>query len=44
VDGQTFSLAASVGSIANTASVVIGARPGSDFFNGSLDQASIHVG
>ena len=44
VDGQTFSLPASVGSIANSASVVIGARPGSDFFNGSLDQASIHVG
>jgi hypothetical protein len=44
VDGQTFSLPASVGSIANTASVVIGARPGSDFFNGSLDQASIHIG
>ncbi len=44
VDGQTFSLPASVGSIANSASVVIGARPGSDFFNGSLDQASIHIG
>lgn len=44
VDGQTFSQAASVGSIANSESVVVGARPGSDFFNGSLDQASIHIG
>jgi hypothetical protein len=44
VDGRTFSQSASVGSIANSESVVIGARPGSDFYNGLLDQASIHIG
>ena len=44
VDGQTFSMAATIGSIANTAPVVIGARPGSEFFKGSLDHASIRVG
>ena len=44
VDGKTFSMAATIGSIANTAPVVIGARPGSEFFKGSLDHASIRVG
>jgi hypothetical protein len=44
VDGQTFSKAANVGSIANTVEVPIGARPGSEFFKGSLDEASIQIG
>jgi len=44
VDEKTFSKAATIGSIANTASVVIGARPGSEFFKGSLDHASIRIG
>jgi hypothetical protein len=44
VDGQTFSQAANVGSIANTTPVVIGARPGSDWYEGSLDEASIEIG
>ena len=44
VDGQTFSKAANIGSISNTEPVVIGAHPGSEFFNGSLDEASIKVG
>ena len=44
VDGKTFSQSAKVGSIANTAPVVIGARPGSEFFKGSLDEASIQIG
>ena len=44
VDGQTFSKAATIGSIANDAPVVIGAHPGSEFFNGSLDEASIQIG
>ena len=44
VDGQTFSKAATVGSIANTTPVVIGARPGSDWTKGSLDEASIQIG
>ena len=44
VDGQTFSKAANIGSISNAEPVVIGAHPGSEFFNGSLDEASIKVG
>ncbi|HEY3185976.1 MAG TPA: LamG-like jellyroll fold domain-containing protein [Solirubrobacteraceae bacterium] len=44
VDGQTFSQAARIGSISNSAAVVIGAHPGSEFFRGTLDQASIQIG
>lgn len=43
-DGQTFSQAANVGSIGNTSPVVIGARPGSDWAQASLDEASIQIG
>jgi len=44
VDGQRSSKSASLGTIANSDSVAIGARPGSEFFRGSLDEASIQVG
>jgi len=44
VDGRTFSQGGKVGSIANTSPVVIGARPGSEFFQGSLDEAAIQIG
>jgi hypothetical protein len=44
VDGQVFSKAGAVGSISNTAPVVIGSHPGSEFFHGSLDEASIGIG
>jgi hypothetical protein len=44
VDGQTFTRAGAVGSISNTSAVVIGARPGSEFFLGTLDEASLTVG
>ena len=44
VDGQTFSKSGSIGSISNGAAIAIGARPGSEFFRGSLDEASISVG
>ena len=44
VDGRTFSKRARVGSIANHAPLVIGSRPGSEFFVGSLDEAYIQVG
>src|SRR3954451_1336932 len=44
VDGQTFSKAFNIGSIANTDAVPIGARPGSEYFKGSLDEAGIQVG
>lgn len=44
VDGRTFSKHARVGRIANGARVVVGARPGSDWYRGSLDQARIKIG
>jgi hypothetical protein len=44
VDGQAFSKAASIGSIANTTDVAIGARPGSDWYQGQLDEASVKIG
>jgi hypothetical protein len=44
VDGQPFSMAGAVGSISNSAAMAIGARPASEFFQGSLDEASVSVG
>jgi hypothetical protein len=44
VDGQEFSRTTTIGTIANTDAVPIGARPGSEFFQGSLDEASIQIG
>jgi hypothetical protein len=44
VDGVPFSKAVTIGSIANTDSVPIGARPGSEYFQGSLDEGSVQVG
>jgi hypothetical protein len=44
VDGTTYSQAASLGAIANTSPVVIGARPGSDWYHGALDEASLQIG
>jgi hypothetical protein len=44
VDGQVFTKAATIGSIANTTDVAIGARPGSDWYQGQLDEASVQIG
>jgi hypothetical protein len=44
VDGQAFTKTANIGSIANTDAVPIGARPGSEYFQGALDEASIQIG
>jgi len=45
VDGQTFSQSATIGTIANTNPVLIGAHgSGSELFRGSLDEASIQIG
>lgn len=46
VDGQVFSKAASIGSIATTSDVIIGAHTttGPDWFQGQLDEASIQIG
>ena len=44
VDGTATSQAATIGTISNTDAVPIGARPGSEFFNGSLDEASVQIG
>lgn len=44
VDGHGLSQTVTIGSISNTAPVVIGARPGSDWYQGQLDEASIQIG
>jgi hypothetical protein len=44
VDGHAFSKAAKVGSITNGTDVAIGARPGSDWYQGQLDEASVQIG
>ncbi|HEX8157467.1 MAG TPA: LamG-like jellyroll fold domain-containing protein [Solirubrobacteraceae bacterium] len=44
VDGVAYPKSASLGTIANTVDVPIGARPGSEYFQGTLDEASIQVG
>jgi hypothetical protein len=44
VDGQTFTKKKSLGSIANSAALVIGAHPGSDWYIGTLDEASLQIG
>jgi PKD repeat protein len=43
VDGQAYSQAANIGSIANTDPVTIGSHPGADWYQGSLDEASIRI-
>ena len=44
VDGKTFTEAANVGSISNSAALVIGARPDGDWYAGSLDEISVATG
>jgi hypothetical protein len=44
VDGSVFSQAANVGTIENASPVVIGGRPGADWYRGTLDDVSIQVG
>jgi hypothetical protein len=41
VDGKTFSQSVTIGSISNSDPLVLGAHPGSEFFKGTLDEASI---
>jgi Concanavalin A-like lectin/glucanases superfamily len=43
VDGQTFSKAANIGTISNSDPVVLGARPGSDWYKGLIDEAGIQI-
>ena len=44
VDGQVFSKSVVLGSISPSDNIAIGARPGSEFFQGQLDEASIAIG
>jgi hypothetical protein len=44
IDGQVFSQSANIGTIDNIDDVIVGARPGSEFFQGFLDEASIRIG
>lgn len=45
IDGTTkATTSATVGSMSNTSAVDIGARPGSDWYKGKLDEVSITIG
>lgn len=44
VDGQTFRTSAPNGSISNSDPLYLGAKPGSDYFNGRMDEVSIGIG
>ena len=44
IDGQTFATPATIGSISNTAPVIIGSHPFADWYQGSLDEAAISIG
>ncbi|MGN6377693.1 MAG: LamG-like jellyroll fold domain-containing protein [Gaiellales bacterium] len=44
VDGKTFSHAGATGTIGSTDGLAIGAKPGSDYYKGALDEVSITVG
>jgi hypothetical protein len=44
IDGTAYTKNANIGSITPSDAVPIGARPGSEFFKGSLDEASIQIG
>jgi hypothetical protein len=44
VDGKTFTQAANVGSISNSAALVIGSRPDGDWYAGALDEISVATG
>lgn len=44
VDGRQFSKRARIGSISTPSDLTIGARPGSEFFRGLLDEASVRIG
>jgi hypothetical protein len=44
VDGKAFTEPANVGSISTTAPLIIGARPGGDWYLGNLDEISIATG
>lgn len=44
VDGRAFSKRARIGAISNRSPLVIGSRPGSEFFRGFVDEAYVQVG
>jgi Concanavalin A-like lectin/glucanases superfamily len=44
VDGVTFSQKATLGAITNTSAMTLGAHPGADWYDGSLDEASLQIG
>ncbi len=44
IDGAATTKSAKIGTIANTDALPIGARPGSEFFKGALDEASVQIG
>jgi hypothetical protein len=44
IDGTAYSTRKSVGSISNSSDMVVGARPGSEFYQGDLDELTFTIG
>jgi Concanavalin A-like lectin/glucanases superfamily len=44
IDGTTYNTSAPTGSISNTAPLYLGAKPGTDYYNGRMDEVSINIG
>lgn len=44
IDGHAYTHAHATGKISNTAALVIGAKPGSDYYQGDLDEVAVRIG
>jgi hypothetical protein len=44
VDGHAYTSAHAAGRISNSAALVIGAKPGSDYYRGDLDEVTVRIG
>jgi hypothetical protein len=44
VDGRTYTHSHATGKISNGAALVIGAKPGSDYYKGDLDEVAVRIG
>ncbi|MDP9225043.1 MAG: LamG domain-containing protein [Actinomycetota bacterium] len=44
IDGATFTKSAKVGSMSNSSDVIVGAKPGDDFYKGTLDEVRLDQG
>ncbi len=44
IDGATFTKSAKVGSMSNSSDIIVGAKPGDDFYKGTLDEVRLDQG